>query len=339
MAIIATGFRMPFTNLTLTQDYGVAGVLTNLPTYKHLGEDYGGATGSSILAAGNGVVVQAINSSPSTGFGNYVIIEHTRPDLSKVYTLYGHLSSVNVSKGEEVTIGSKIGVIGSTGTSTGTHLHFEVSFVNKFEQAGMYGGAYDSPTEWTTSSRYTVDPSTFIASNPVPTTHKGSYLADRLWGLSASEVFYGNDGDDLIQANGGNDFLYGGNGVDRLYGGSGNDWLIGGAGRDLMYGGSGLDVFDFNSVTESRPGSSNRDTIYDFVAGSDKIDLSSIDANSSVSGNQAFAYIAARSFSGVAGQLRMDNGYVQGDTNGDRIADFEIYVSGFDTLAASSFIA
>lgn len=338
MALIATGFRLPFTSLRLTQEYGAVGALSNLPTYKHLGEDYSGALGSSILAAANGVVIQTVTTSPSTGFGNFVIIQHTRSDLSMVYTLYGHLDSVTVNAGQEVTIGSKIGVMGATGSADGAHLHFEVSFVNKFTQSGIYGGGYDSPTEFLTSSKSTVDPSNFIAANPVSLTHSGSYSADRLWGDATSESFYGNDGDDLIEANGGNDRLYGGNGSDRLYGGSGADVLVGGAGRDILYGGSGQDIFDFNNLNESLPGSSNRDTIADFVVGSDRIDLSGIDASSRLTGNQAFSYILSRSFSGVAGQLRMDNGIIQGDINGDRIPDFEIYVPGQDTLNVDQFI-
>lgn len=337
MPFIASGFKMPFTNLTLTQEYGAVGALAAYPKYKHLGEDYGGPVGASILAAGNGVVVQAVKSNSTTGFGNYIILEHTLPNLTKIYTLYAHLSTVSVSIGQEITIGSKIGVIGNTGTD-GIHLHFEVSYVNKFEQAGMYGKGYDSPTEWATSSQYTVDPSTFIANHPLTSTQNGSTLSDRLWGMSTSEIFYGNDGDDLIQANDGNDKLFGGNGNDRLYGGDGNDMLVGGAGRDTQYGGAGNDIFDFNDIVDSRPGSGTRDTIADFTVGYDKIDLAGIDANTRVPGNQAFSYIGSKSFSGTAGQLRMDNGYLQADINGDRIADFEIYVQGVDTLPAVNFI-
>ena len=61
-----------------------------------------------------------------------------------------------------------------------------------------------------------------------------------------------------------------------------------------------------------------------------------IDANSIVAGNQAFSYIGAAAFSGTAGQLKYVDGFVQGDTNGDSIADFMIETNAF-SLSASDF--
>lgn len=79
----------------------------------------GGKTGTSIYAAESGVV---IHSGWIRGFGQAVIIKH-KYDWS---TLYGHLSKVNVKKGQYVRQGYYIGGMGRTGRATGVHLHFEI---------------------------------------------------------------------------------------------------------------------------------------------------------------------------------------------------------------------
>lgn len=64
----------------------------------------------------------------STGYGNYVVLQHTAEDGTTFYTLYGHMiqGSIQVSVGEEIEQGRVLGTMGSTGNSTGNHLHFEV---------------------------------------------------------------------------------------------------------------------------------------------------------------------------------------------------------------------
>ncbi|EWY35777.1 hypothetical protein N825_34340, partial [Skermanella stibiiresistens SB22] len=127
-------------------------------------------------------------------------------------------------------------------------------------------------------------------------------------------------------------------GNDSLSGGAGNDTLIGGAGTDRLDGGSGADAFDFNATSESVVGSA-RDVITDFLRGTDRIDLSTIDADTDgTDGNQAFAFIGLSAFTGVDGQLRFDSGLLQADVNGDGVADFEISVVGTTTMAASDFV-
>ena len=87
----------------------------------HSGLDFGGNTGDPIQAAASGTVIQAQNR---TGYGNTVVIDHG----GGWTTLYAHLSRFNVSSGEQVEIGETIGLVGSTGWSTGPHLHFEVRY-------------------------------------------------------------------------------------------------------------------------------------------------------------------------------------------------------------------
>jgi len=85
----------------------------------HTGVDIGAPNGAKINAAGSGVV---IFSGWYGAYGNAVIIDHG----NKISTLYGHMSSRAVTEGQEILAGQNIGRVGSTGWSTGPHLHFEV---------------------------------------------------------------------------------------------------------------------------------------------------------------------------------------------------------------------
>ncbi|GAE93868.1 membrane protein related to metalloendopeptidase [Gracilibacillus boraciitolerans JCM 21714] len=86
----------------------------------HKGLDIAGVSNRSILAADNGTVTSA--GWDSGGYGNKVVINHN----NGYRTVYAHLASIDVSSGQVVEAGQKIGVMGTTGFSTGIHLHFEV---------------------------------------------------------------------------------------------------------------------------------------------------------------------------------------------------------------------
>ncbi|MEE1938575.1 transglycosylase family protein [Streptomyces sp. TRM 70361] len=85
----------------------------------HTGEDFAAASGTPVKAVTNGTVVSA---GWGGAYGNQVVIRH---DDGR-YSQYGHLSSISVSAGQKVSAGYRIGGVGSTGNSTGPHLHFEV---------------------------------------------------------------------------------------------------------------------------------------------------------------------------------------------------------------------
>ena len=134
------------------------------------------------------------------------------------------------------------------------------------------------------------------------------------------------------------DHIFGFGSGDLLSGLAGNDVLDGGDGQDFLTGGKGRDHFDFNLVTESVVGAS-RDVIRDFHhTQHDKIDLRDIDANENVALDQAFKFIGAAHFTGHAGQLRFKNHVVQGDTDGDGTADFEIGVLKVAELVKGDFM-
>ena len=92
----------------------------------HLGIDIGAGEGAAIYAADSGVVV--FSGWATGGYGNMVMIDHG----NGYQTLYAHLSGVAVSCGRSVIQGQVIGFAGSTGMSTGAHLHFEVRYLGGF---------------------------------------------------------------------------------------------------------------------------------------------------------------------------------------------------------------
>lgn len=126
-------------------------------------------------------------------------------------------------------------------------------------------------------------------------------------------------------------------GNDQLRGLGGNDVLAGGAGQDSLTGGAGNDVFDFNAVTDSRGAA--RDVIADFASGTDRIDLSTIDANGASAGNGAFTgFIAASEAFTAAGQLKFSGGVLYGNTDGDSAAEFSIALTGVTGLTVDDLV-
>lgn len=110
---------LPKSKATITSPFGVRNHPTLGRPVKHNGIDFGSGRGTEIYAAGDGkVILSEFNSS----FGNYIVIEHKDGQSSA----YAHLDRLSVSKGDVVSKGQLIGYSGSTGRSTGPHLHYEV---------------------------------------------------------------------------------------------------------------------------------------------------------------------------------------------------------------------
>jgi Ca2+-binding RTX toxin-like protein len=121
-------------------------------------------------------------------------------------------------------------------------------------------------------------------------------------------------------------------GYDVINGGDGDDTINGGEGYDVLTGGAGNDTFVFDTLTAStlaRP-----DLITDYETG-DRLNLSLIDANTKMAGNQAFHEVSA--FTGAVGELKVDYGSaadqttVTFDVNGDGLADGAILIAGAHT--------
>lgn len=117
----------------VTSNYGARISPTSGASTNHRGIDIGAAYGTEIVAAAPGTV-KAVNYSSAAG--NYVMIDHG----GGLYTVYMHASSVHVSTGQKVSAGQMIARVGSTGISTGNHLHFGVSLNGSYVSPWGYLG-------------------------------------------------------------------------------------------------------------------------------------------------------------------------------------------------------
>lgn len=150
--------------------------------------------------------------------------------------------------------------------------------------------------------------------------------------ISNFENAVGSEFNDAIGGGNGSNNLSGLGGDDILDGGNGKDVLNGGLGADRLTGGNGKDMFVFDSIDTAR------DIITDFKANADQIDLSGIDAVDGTFDDDAFSFIGSSAFSNVAGELRYAAGILEGDVDGDGIADFSVQLLGNVNLSVGDLI-
>ena len=137
--VIGAAEPLPPGRFTVSQGFGCTAVSTEPPpprgfscppdgghpafVHFHTGIDLAAASGVPVFAVVAGAV-QVVESSQ--GFGLHILLTPAEPSTPPVIYLYGHLSGVSVPEGDSVSAGEPIGYVGSTGNSTGPHLHFEV---------------------------------------------------------------------------------------------------------------------------------------------------------------------------------------------------------------------
>lgn len=181
---------------------------------------------------------------------------------------------------------------------------------------------------------------------------------DRMMGFAGNDVIDGYAGNDSLYGDAGNDRLFGANGNDQLFGGSGldtlngndgRDTLIGGTSKDMLYGGADRDVFKFVSMSDMTRSGSTTDVIHDFRRGTDKIDLSTIDASTKLSGNNKFTFDGTKahgtSSEGDIYYKKFNNPgtsndftLVYIDNDSDKASEAIIKVMGLHNFTASDFI-
>jgi len=183
------------------------------------------------------------------------------------------------------------------------------------------------------------------------TTHDNNVAAGQSMVISATALraaeiltFDGSaelDGSFRIFSGAGADTIIGSQLADEVWGGAGADRIEGRGGGDVLRGGAGSDLFIYRALSDSTAAA--RDRIMDFAAG-DLIDLSALDANSIAGGMQQFQLISSGAAFTAAGQLRITQtgaiALVEGDSNGDGIADFaiEVTLTGGHTLTRTDFL-
>lgn len=172
---------------------------------------------------------------------------------------------------------------------------------------------------------------------------------DVMQGGTQDDRFFGQQDDDILQGGDGFDFLDGGSGDDVLEGGNGRDTLIGGQGEEILRGGSLGDTFVFNDVSESNL--TTMDTIVGIdgvgVSSGDVIDVSGIDANVLLGGNNAFTFLGlqttAYALSFGAGALWVENAggptLLFGNTDNDAVIEFAVQINDGGAVSAADNIA
>ncbi|HMJ93977.1 MAG TPA: calcium-binding protein, partial [Allosphingosinicella sp.] len=159
-------------------------------------------------------------------------------------------------------------------------------------------------------------------------------------GNGLDNVILGGGSADSLSGEGGNDTLRGQGGDDTLSGGAGTDLLVGASGADTMTGGADADTFRIGYFETGTGAAADR--ITDFETGVDVIDISGWDANNGVGGDQAFSFVGSSAFSSTAGELRAfvsgADTIVEGDINGDAVADFQILLTGNIAVVSSDFV-
>jgi murein DD-endopeptidase MepM/ murein hydrolase activator NlpD len=122
--LVGLTLSWPIAGARITQPFGPSSVLLEPPLgqypHFHTGVDLGAPLGTLVTAAADGVVVAVANTR--IGYGNYVIVAHG----GGIMTLYAHLLETDVNLGDRVARGQRVGLEGSSGLSTGPHLHFEL---------------------------------------------------------------------------------------------------------------------------------------------------------------------------------------------------------------------
>ena len=113
-------FGAPLANLATSSGFGNRAAPKRGASTNHKGVDYKAAEGTAVMVTADGVVKKV--AYDEDGYGNYVSVDHGAGTESR----YAHMSAVNVVEGDMLTKGQQVGAVGSTGNSTGPHLHYEV---------------------------------------------------------------------------------------------------------------------------------------------------------------------------------------------------------------------
>jgi Ca2+-binding RTX toxin-like protein len=331
-AAMAAGWTVNLFAGTVTDGYGNSGTVTGVENVlgSEFGDSFVGDSGDNLLDGAGG------NDLFNLGWGgNDTVFGGAGND----YMFFAD----TFTAADRVDGGSGADTVALLGT---TALVLDAGTLAGVEVLSLLSGTAAGGSSHVTYSLTMNDGN--VAAGQVLNVFGGGLLSDETMlfnGLAESDgsfLVYGGAAADSLVGGQRNDSIIGGAGDDQLYGMGGNDWLEGGLGADLLRGGFGSDLFVYKSAAESTAAAS--DHIVDFEDQVDLINLQGVDANSGLAGDQAFSFIGQNAFSHTAGELRIEgsgsNWFVQGDTDGDGIADLVIQVDTFRgyALQATNFM-
>lgn len=276
----------------------------------------------------------------STGQQEYLIKTPMVYDIAAIQAIYG--ANTDYNSGDTTYAYSATAPFFAAIWDGGGNDTIDVSAFSKACKVDLNPGAYSTLVF---DNLATLTNNLGIAFGATIENAIGGSGADKINGNAAANQLWGGAGDDTLTGNGGADTLYGGEGKDVLNGGADADTLVGGTGMDKLTGGLGADNFVFTSILDfAGTTATTCDAITDFnKTQKDLIKLSQIDANTTNgSGDDPFAFIGTAAFHKVAGELRYmasgSNTLIQGDVNGDGVADFALLLTGKVALAAGDFV-
>ncbi|KQN19486.1 cadherin [Sphingomonas sp. Leaf33] len=330
------------------------------------GNNWAKVTGASVVS-----LVGEILTIDIGAIGNHSVTVGYDANVAPIITSYNGAATASMSLSENVAAVTAITATDAN-IASGDSVRFGIAAggdgaaftIDPLTGALRFAAApdFEAPTDSNRDNIYTVTVTATDARGVVDTqaltvtvvdvagiNRTGGSGNDTITGTSEADTLNGGAGNDILYGLGGNDSLIGGTGNDTIDGGDGNDTIFGGAGRDIMTGGAGADIFRFTATGDSATTATTRDIITDFQRGVDKIDLSAIDANTSLFayGDQAFTLRAdaGAAFTG-AGQLRfafemvggVEHTVIYGNTNTTSAAEFSISLVGHHDLTPADFI-
>lgn len=276
----------------------------------------------------------------STGQTEYLIKSPMVYDIAAIQSIYG--ANMNYHADDTTYTYSATSPFIAAIWDGGGNDTIDVSDFSKGCRIDLHPGAYSTLVF---DNLTTLTNNLGIAFNCIIENATGGNGDDKLTGNDVANQLVGGDGNDTLIGNGGADTLFGGGGKDTLQGGNDADSLYGGAGKDTLTGSAGADTFFFMSMSDfDGISQATCDVITDFNhKQGDRIDLSALDAiSTNDNGDDAFAFIGSQAFHHVAGELRYTTignaTVVQGDINGDGVADFWISLTGKMALVQADFV-
>ena len=276
-----------------------------------------GDGGADTLFGGSGNDI--LSGDRDTGFDNGVEIDHLSGGAGDDFIFSGYGDIIDGGEGFDSVAVSYVGATHGIDGDTRV-LHQGLPLVDG-------AGTFQNVERFSDIALTAYNDKMVIGDRAEPAVVRSWDGDDYLIGQLVSVTMYGGNGNDMLVGSAADDVLYGENG---------NDILMGYLGTDQLWGGQGADRFIMSDM-------SARARIMDFEHGIDRIDLSALDANSLMAGDEAFNFIGTADFSGVAGELRIGGnssaGYsLYGDTNGDHLADVVIALGSVSNVTASDFL-